>query len=81
MPNEGELNSQQLSDLIGLVYDSALEPEQWSSFQRRIHDLFPGFLSISQTFDGPKMLGNYNPGNFVEQPLQNVYETFTDNGR
>ena len=58
-----------------------MEPEQWSSFQRRIHDLFPGFLSISQTFDGPKILGNYNPGNFVEQPLQNVYETFTDDGR
>ncbi len=76
-----DIEAQELSDLIGLVYDSALEPQQWSSFQRRIHELFPGFLSMSYTFDGPKVLGMYNPGNFVEQPQQDIYETVTDEGR
>ncbi|WP_299722376.1 helix-turn-helix transcriptional regulator [uncultured Tateyamaria sp.] len=75
------LSHQDLSDLIGLVYDSALETNQWSSLQRRIHGLFPGFLSMCQTFDGPKVIGAYSPGNFVAQPLQSVYETLTDDGR
>ncbi len=81
MQVDDELNYQELSDLIGLVYDSALEQQQWSSFQSRIHDLFPGFMSFCATFDGPKMLGVYNPGNFVEQPMHNIYETSTDEGR
>ncbi|PTX54642.1 DNA-binding CsgD family transcriptional regulator [Litoreibacter ponti] len=81
MQTVNDIGPQDLSDLIGLVYDSALEPEQWSSFQRRIHELFPGFLSMCQTLDGPKVMGIYNPGNFVEQPLQDFYETTTDEGR
>ncbi len=76
-----DVEAQELSDLIGLVYDSALEPEQWSSFQRRIHELFPGFISSSQTFDGPKLIGSYNPGNLVEKPQQASYDALTDDGR
>jgi DNA-binding CsgD family transcriptional regulator len=76
-----DLSQQQLSDLIGLVYDSALELQEWSSLQRRICDHFPGFIGTSQTFDGPKLIGSYNPVNLVEEAKQATYDEVTDDGR
>lgn len=81
MANEIDLSHQQLSDLIGLVYDSALEPQQWSSLQRRICDHFAGFVGTSQTFDGPKLIGSYDPVNLVEEAKQATYDEMTDDGR
>ncbi len=39
------------SDLIGLVYDSALEKGQWNSLLARIHALCPGHVAAVTTFE------------------------------
>lgn len=49
-----------LSDLIGLVFDSALEPNQWQRLNARIIDMFPGHAGMVLTFDSGKMIGVYD---------------------
>lgn len=46
-----QLAVEQASDLIGLVYDSALEKGQWKSLMARIRDLCPGHVAAVTTFE------------------------------
>ena len=46
------LSPEELSDLIGLVYDSAFENVQWQSLLTRISKLFPGVGCCAYGFDG-----------------------------
>ena len=50
---------EELSELIGLVYDSAFEEVQWQSLLKRITELFPGIGGIAWGYDGDTMLPEY----------------------
>jgi len=46
------LSPEELSDLIGLVYDSAFEENQWKSLIDRLCALFPGTMACVYGYDG-----------------------------
>ncbi|MEE2945616.1 MAG: helix-turn-helix transcriptional regulator [Pseudomonadota bacterium] len=50
---------EELSELIGLVYDSAFEEVQWQSLLKKITELFPGIGGIAWGYDGDTMLPEY----------------------
>lgn len=50
------LSPEELSDLIGLVYDSAFEEVQWQSLLTRITELFPGVGGVAYGTDGDLMI-------------------------
>ncbi len=60
----GVVDLDELSELISLVYDSALEPDQWSRLCARILQMFPGHVSLIQTFEAERALGVYSPIGF-----------------
>ena len=53
------LTPEELSDLIGLTYDSAFEDQQWSSLLRRICTMFPGVDATAYGYEGDTMLPEY----------------------
>lgn len=57
-----DLSAEKMSDLIGLVYDSAFEEVQWRSFLREISELFPGVGAIAWGYDGDYMFPEYANG-------------------
>ena len=50
------LSPGELSDLIGLVYESAFDTPQWSALLNRISALFPGTAGLVVPFDGDVMM-------------------------
>lgn len=54
-----DLSPEELSDLIGLVYDSAFEEDQWKSLIDRLCDLFPGTMACVYGYDGEFVLPQY----------------------
>lgn len=69
-----------LSDLIGLVYDSALEKTQWKALLAELSSRFPGFMGAVYTQEGEKFVGMYNPDGF-NHFSQAVYDQYTIEGR
>lgn len=69
-----------LSDLIGLVYDSALEPTQWTALLAALNQRFPGFMGAVYTQEGEKFIGMYNPDGF-NSFSQSIYDQYTIHGR
>ncbi len=77
---QAEISLDVLSELIALVYDSALEPDQWRELNARIVEMFPGHVSAVQTRDGERMLGLYSPTTFNSR-IASTLEAMTDDGR
>lgn len=69
-----------LSDLIGLVYDSALEKSQWKGLLAELSARFPGFMGAVYTQEGERFVGMYNPDGF-NHFSQAVYDQYTIEGR
>lgn len=69
-----------LSDLIGIVYDSALETRQWQSLLARLNQQFPGFMGAVYTQEGEKFIGMYCPDGF-NTASREVYEKHTKDGK
>lgn len=53
------LTPEELSDLIGLTYDSAFEEQQWQSLLRRICGMFPGVGAVAYGYEGDTLLPEY----------------------
>lgn len=60
----------ELSDLIGIVYDSALERNQWQKLITAITDRFPGFFGWTSSFHNEYWLGMYTADGFNDLLLQ-----------
>ncbi len=71
---------QDLSDLIGVVYDSALEPRQWQMLLATLNQRFPGFMGAVYTQEGEKFIGMYSPDGF-NTASREVYEKHTKDGK
>lgn len=71
---------QELSDLIGVVYDSALEPKQWQQLLIVLNQKFKGFMGAVYTQEGEKFIGMYNPDGF-NTASQEVYDKHTKDGK
>ena len=50
------ITQEQLSDLIGVAYESAFEERQWEGLLTRLHQLFPEIGGIAYAHDGDTML-------------------------
>ena len=61
-----DIRASDLSDLIGLVYDSALEEDQWCSLKEKLHQMFPGFWSGTVAFVGRSFLP-MDPASFYNE--------------
>lgn len=59
-----ELSLAELSDLIGVAYDSALEKNQWQTLISRITEMFPGFFGWTSSFHNEYWLGMYTADGF-----------------
>ncbi|MCR9137678.1 MAG: hypothetical protein NXI27_16895 [Alphaproteobacteria bacterium] len=57
--SEVNLSPEELSELIGLVYDSAFEPRPWQSLQDRLTTLFPGVGANVYAYDENGLLPEY----------------------
>ncbi|MEP0940153.1 MAG: LuxR C-terminal-related transcriptional regulator [Rhizobiaceae bacterium] len=75
-----EMNNKSISELIGLVYDSALEKMQWQSLLAKLNELFPGFMGAVFTQEGEKFIGMYTPEGF-NNDAQKVYDEHTEDGK
>lgn len=71
---------QDLSDLIGVVYDSALEKRQWQMLLADLNRRFPGFMGAVYTQEGEKFIGMYSPDGF-NTASQAVYDKHTKDGK
>lgn len=69
-----------LSDLIGVVYDSALEKTQWRMLLGALNDRHPGFMGAVYTQEGERFVGMYNPDGF-NAFSQSVYDQYTVEGK
>ncbi|WP_424974998.1 helix-turn-helix transcriptional regulator [Dinoroseobacter sp. S124A] len=76
-----EIDVHALSDLIGVVYDSALEQNQWQSLITRITDMFPGFFGWTSSFHNEYWLGMYNADGFNDLLLERWDVERTDDDR
>jgi DNA-binding CsgD family transcriptional regulator len=56
------LSPEKLSELIGLVYDSAFEKDQWTSFLQKIGQMYPGVGAVAWGHDGNEMFPEYTGG-------------------
>ncbi|MCK0142760.1 helix-turn-helix transcriptional regulator [Aliiroseovarius sp. F20344] len=72
--------AQELSELIGLIYDSALEQNQWERLLQKICEMFPGHMALTGTFDGGHFLGGYSPSGFMTEKFKSMYEARWDEG-
>ncbi|UZD92464.1 helix-turn-helix transcriptional regulator [Cognatishimia activa] len=50
---------EELSELIGIVYDSAFEEVQWKTLLRTLSKMFPGIGALAWGYDGDTMLPEY----------------------
>ncbi len=50
---------EELSELIGIVYDSAFDDVQWKSLLTRISQMFPGVGAVAWGYEGDTMLPEY----------------------
>lgn len=57
-----DLTPEDLSGLIGLVYDSAFEEVQWKSFLHRMCQMFPGIGAVAWGYEGDYMFPEYARG-------------------
>ena len=57
-----DLSPEDLSGLVGLVYDSAFEEVQWKSFLRRMCQMFPGIGAVAWGYEGDYMFPEYARG-------------------
>ncbi|MEL7256463.1 MAG: helix-turn-helix transcriptional regulator [Pseudomonadota bacterium] len=71
---------QDLSDLIGVVYESALELKQWQQLLMTLNQKFKGFMGAVYTQEGEKFIGMYNPDGF-NTASQEVYDKHTVDGK
>ncbi|MEO9821007.1 MAG: LuxR C-terminal-related transcriptional regulator [Paracoccaceae bacterium] len=69
-----------LSDLIGVVYESAMEKVQWKALLAALNDRFPGFMGAVYTQEGERFVGMYNPDGF-NSFSQTVYDQYTIDGK
>lgn len=69
-----------LSELIGVVYDSALEKMQWNMLLNELNDRHPGFMGAVYTQEGERFVGMYNPDGF-NAFSQSVYDQYTVDGK
>ncbi|UWQ15129.1 helix-turn-helix transcriptional regulator [Aliiroseovarius sp. M344] len=76
-----EIDAQELSDLIGLVYDSALEKNQWQSLITRVTEMFPGFFGWTSSFHNEYWLGMYTADGFNDLLLERWDAERTDEDR
>lgn len=65
-----DIDPADLSDLIGLVYDSALERNQWQSLITRITGMYPGFFGWTSSFHNEYWLGMYTADGFNDLLLE-----------
>ena len=75
------LTPEELSDLIGLVYDSAFEEQQWRSLLHRISNMFPGVVGLAYGYDGDTMLPEYistKPGGIVTESVELTFKSVTN---
>ena len=72
---------QDLSDLIGLVYDSALEPNQWKTLLDRLCKMFPGHVGHLMTYENFRMMGYYSPISFADPSFKDRLDVLLDDGR
>ena len=70
----------ELSDLIGVVYDSALEKTQWTGLLGALNERHPGFMGAVYTQEGERFVGMYNPDGF-NAFSQSVYDQYTVEGK
>lgn len=54
-----ELSVQESSNLIGLVYDSALETSQWQRLTARLGEMCPGHVSAVVTFEDARWVSSH----------------------
>ena len=78
--NDPQVALRDLSDLIGVVYDSALEPRQWQMLLANLNQRFPGFMGAVYTQEGEKFIGMYSPDGF-NTASREVYEKHTKDGK
>ena len=52
---QNNLSPEDLSQLIGLVYDSAFEEVQWQSLLRKISQMYPGIGALAWGYEGDQM--------------------------
>ena len=80
-----EIDAQELSDLIGLVYDSALEKSQWQSQWQsqitRVTEMFSGFFGWTSSFHNEYWLGMYTADGFNDLLLERWDAERTDEDR
>lgn len=70
--SERDLELDDLSALIGLVYDSAFEGAQWQSLMARIPELCPGHVAAVMSFDMDHLLDSYITEGATADELQDV---------
>ncbi len=75
------IDTQELSELIGLVYDSALEKNQWQSLITHVTNLFPGFFGWTSSFHNEYWLGMYTADGFNDLLLDRWDRERTDEDR
>ncbi len=71
----------ELSELIGVVYDSALENNQWQSLITKITGMFPGFFGWTSSFHNEYWLGMYTADGFNDLLLERWDTERTDEDR
>lgn len=69
-----------LSALIGVVYESAMEQTQWKMLLASLNELFSGFMGPVYTQEGERFVGMYNPDGF-NSFSQAVYDQYTIDGK
>ena len=55
-------SNEELSELIGLIYDSAFERVQWQSLLRKISQMYPGVGTVAWGYEGSVMFPEYSGG-------------------
>ncbi len=57
-----DFTHEELSELIGVVYDSAFEEVQWKTLLTKISQMFPGVGALAWGYEGDTMLPEYASG-------------------
>ncbi len=78
---EFEIDPLELSELIGLVYESALENNQWQALITRITGKYPGFFGWTSSFHNEYWLGMYTADGFNDLLLERWDTERTDEDR
>ena len=63
---QNNLSPEDLSQLIGLVYDSAFEEVQWQSLLRKISQMYPGIGALAWGYEGDQMFPEYSKGDHAQ---------------